>query len=480
MDQRHIERTLLRVRLLLTRSAVHRMGLRTLEETQRNYVAFLHECHSVFKRALQLLIEDSLALEKLLTGLDKNGTDYKRRKAVYEYWLKLLELSYDTFLWIASNHDRSEVLKHYKGPKHGALTKQNIRSVIEVSRQMNEDPDVLAIPLDFSRFSCITDLLRIRRRADGRVSSDFIEVKEGPVNDKIFEVMNSRDPAEYVKFFDKYGEKGVAQVERVFKQKQVVDDRIKLFGLQPGVYDEDRAVRIVTELNVGEDGTFHGVIEPLIQQARTGKYSVETIGNCLVLAALDATSQERYLRTDYVARCVAHAAFGDETEKEEQEKLLRALQMIEFADWRSGFGSVVCIPPTLRRLSARSFLDLLFGRIQLHLYFDGASFVRFCGEQGVRAGFIKKRSTNRLKTTLGWRKGDVPVWGGRAIGFIAGGESFIFDRGYYDEILFNWRTPESIVRHMKQLDSELVKSLLPRANERHLRRLFAENDLEPA
>ena len=480
MEQGHIERTLLRVRLLLTRSAVHRMGLRTLEDTQRNHVAFLHECHVVFKRALHLLIEDSLTLEKLLTGLDKNETDYKRRKAVYEYWLKLLELSYDTFIWIASNHDRSEVLKHYKGPKHGALAKQNIRSVIEVASQMNKEPDVLAIPLDFSRFSCITDLLRIRRFADGRVSSDFIEVKEGSVNDEIFEVMKASDPDEYLRFFDKYGEKGAKQVERMFKQGQVVDDRIKLFGLQPGVYDEERAVRIVTELKDGEDGSFHEVIEPLIQQARTGKYSVETIGGCLVLAAFDATSQERYMRTDYVARCVVHAAFGDEAETRNQEKLLRALQRIEFTDWRSGFGSVLCIPPTLRPFSPRSFLDLLFGRIQLHLYFDGASFVRLCREHGVRAGFIKKRNTNRLKTTLGWRKGEVPIWDGRAIGFLAGGESFVFDRGYYDEILFNWRTPEAIVGHMKQLDSELAESPLPRSAERSLRRLFVENDLEPA
>ena len=113
---------MLRVRLLLTRSAVHRMGLRTLEDTPRNHVAFLYECHVVFKRALHLLIEDSLTLEKLLTGRDKNETDYKRRKAVYEYWLKLLELSYDTVIWIASNHDRSEVLKHYKGAPSTALS----------------------------------------------------------------------------------------------------------------------------------------------------------------------------------------------------------------------------------------------------------------------------------------------------------------------------------------------------------------------
>ena len=81
------------------------------------------------------------------------------------------------------------------------------------------------------------------------VSSDFIEVKEGSVNDEIFEVMEAGDPDEYLKFFDRYGEKGAQpQVRRMFKQRQVVDDRIKLFGLQPGVYDEERAVRIVAEL----------------------------------------------------------------------------------------------------------------------------------------------------------------------------------------------------------------------------------------
>jgi hypothetical protein len=33
---------------------------------------------------------------------------------------------------------------------------------------------------------------------------------------------------------------------------------------------------------------------------------------------------------------------------------------------------------------------------------------------------------------------------------------------------------------MKQLDSELAESPLPRSAERSLRRLFVENDLEPA
>jgi hypothetical protein len=478
MDQRHIECTLLRARLLLTRSAVQRMGLRTHAEIRENYAAFLQECHASFKRALKLLIDDSLQLEKLLAELVTTGSDYKRRKAVYEYWLRLLALSYDTFILIASGHDRSEVLKHYKGPKHGALAKQNIESVIDVASDMNKDPEILAIPLDFSRFTCISDLLRIHRPSDGRVSADFIEVKEGPVNDEIFEVVGAKDPNEYRKFFDKYGDKGVAQVERMIRQGQVAGDRLKLFGLQPGIYTEEHALRIVSEMNIGEDGSFHDLIESLVQRARAGEYSVEPIGECLVVAALDATSQEKYQRTDYVARCVVHAAFGDAGETGDHEVLLRALQAIEFTDWRSGFGSPLSMPPLLWPLTGRCFLDLLFGRIQLHIHFHAASFVRLCTENGVRAGFLKKRTTNRLRSTRGWRKGEVPLFGGRAIGYMVGGLSAVFDRSYYDEILFNWRTPSTVVGHMKQLDRELRDAALPESKEGPMERLFSENDFE--
>lgn len=479
MDQRHIECTLLRARLLLTRSAVQRMGLRTQAQIQENYVAFLHECHASFKRALKLLMDDSLKVEKLLAELDKSASDYKRHKAVYEYWLRLLALSYDTFIWIASNHDRSEVAKHYKGPKHGALAKQNIQSVIDVANEMNKQPEIVAIPLDFSRFTCISDLLRIRRSSDGRVSADFIEVKEGAVNDEIFEVVEAKNPNAYLKFFDKYGDKGIAQVERMFRQGQVAGDRLKLFGMQPGIYNEEHALRVVSEMKIGEDGSFHDLIEPLVQRARAGEYSVEPVGECLVLAALDATSQERYRRTDYVARCVVHAAFGDAKETGNQEALLRALQAIEFTDWRSGFGSPISIPPLLWPLSGRAYLDLLFGRIQLKIYFDAVSFVRLSTENGVRAGFLKKRTTNRLKSTLGWRKGEVPLFGGKAVGYMAGELSAVFDRSYYDEILFNWREPRAIVGHMKQLDLELGNSQLQWADKRPLQQLFSENDLEP-
>jgi hypothetical protein len=168
-----------------------------------------------FQKGLILLIDDMLEVERLLGEIQGHSSAEKQLKAKYRYWLRLLEIAYDSFVWIAANHDRSEVTKYYKGPKHDALVHQNNHSVIELAKQLNREPDVFAFPLDFSRFACITDLLRTRRHRDGRVSQDFIEVKEGAVNDEAFELLKAKDPDRYFAFFDKYGEKGIAQIQRM-------------------------------------------------------------------------------------------------------------------------------------------------------------------------------------------------------------------------------------------------------------------------
>jgi hypothetical protein len=49
-----------------------------------------------------------------------------------------------------------DVADVYKGPKYGRPSAQNINSVIDLAQQLNENPYVFAIPLDFTRFSCIT------------------------------------------------------------------------------------------------------------------------------------------------------------------------------------------------------------------------------------------------------------------------------------------------------------------------------------
>src|SRR5579859_2211561 len=480
MNQRHIERNLLRCRLLLTRSAIQRLGLRTPGEIRENRADFLRECHTVFKRALRLLIDDMLNLEVLLAELDKTRDNQKQLISKYRYWLRILELAYDSFLWISADYDRSDVVKYYKAPKHGTLLHQNVQSVLELTDEFNKEPDVFAIPLDFSRFACIGDLLRIRRHSDGRVSHDFIEVKEGKVNDAVFDVLKSKDPDRYSEFFDEYGEKGIAQIKRVVKQREVGNSRIKRLGLQPGIYQEKEAVRLVTEMPCGQAHSYADSIESLVHSARKGTHSVDTIDGCLVIVALDGTSEQNYLRTDYVARCVIQAAFREATAPGDLEKLSQALDSIEFTDWRSGFGSVFCIPPLLRPLSARCLLDLLFGRIRLHLYFDPASFLRLCADSGVCAGFLKKRITNRLRSTFGWKKGQVPLFGGRAIGYITGGVTDILVPSYLDEIFFNWRKPSAIVRHIKQIESEFPTPGAGSTTEPPVTQFFSQNDLESA
>ena len=478
MHQPHIERTLLRCRLLLTRSAVHRLGYRTSAELSQNHVAFLHECHAVFKRAQKLLIHDLLALEAQLTEAQKDPVDHKEAIPRFRYWITLLELTYDSFLWIAANHDRSDLTKFYKGPKHGALLYQNIQSVIELAEQLNQEPEVFAIPLDFSRFTCIGDILRIRRHADGRISQDFIEVKEGKVNEEIFDLLRAKNPERYNEFLGKYGVKGASQIERVLKQERTMNAHVDLLGLQPGVYAKNAVVRLVTEMAIGHGDSFQDSVESLVQSAREKKHSVQTIDDCLVVTALNADSEEHCSKMDYTARFIAHARFGDLTITANQDKLFQALAAIHFLDWRSGYGSVLCIPPALRGLSTRCFLDLLFGRIRLHLHFDPASFIQLCAEAGIRAGFVKKRTTNQLRSRFGWRKGQVPLFDGRAVGYITGAIAAVLSPSYLDEILFNWRMPSAIVRHIKQTGDELPETTPVGATPSPTSRLFSETDLE--
>jgi hypothetical protein len=444
----------------------------------QNHIAFLYECHAVFKRAQKLLIQNMLALETQLAEAQKSPVDQKDAISHYRYWVTLLELTYDSFLWIAANHDRSDLTKFFKGSKHGALLHQNIQSVIELSEQLNQEPDVFAIPLDFSRFACIGDLLRIRRYADGRVSQDFIEVKEGKVNEEIFDVLKAKNQQRYDEFLGKYGEKGASQIERVLKQEKTMNAHIDLLGLQPGVYAKHDVVRLVTEMAIGHGDSFQGSVESLVQSARDKKYSVQTIDDCLVVAALNADSEEHCSKIDYAARFVAHARFGDLTINADQLRLFQAQSAIQFVDWRSGFGSVLCIPPALRGLSTHCFLDLLFGRIRLHLHFDPACFIHLCADAGIHAGFIRKRTTNQLRSRFAWKKRQVPLFDGRAVGYITGAVTAVLSPSYMDEILFNWRMPSAVIRHIKQMGDEFPATTPTDSTGSPTSRLFSETDLE--
>ena len=218
MEQPQLERLLIRARFLFNRAAVVRLGLRDLPSIQADADTFVRECHRVYKQAQALLIDGMLEIENELARITRTSDPESTQVGRYNHWLRILESCYESFLWLAFRP--CDIPHLYKGPKFGSLADQNIDSVLGVMRKLNESPYALAVPLDFTRFSCTGDLLHIERDPESGPQTSIVEVKEGPVNDAILNAVEAHDEGTWAQFFDDYGKKGFEQARRFFNQNR--------------------------------------------------------------------------------------------------------------------------------------------------------------------------------------------------------------------------------------------------------------------
>ena len=474
LSQHLLEHDLLRCRYLLTRAATTRLGLRDLANISEHRERFLAECHAAFKKAQHLLIENALAIERYTATLpkEKPGNSILQRKLAH--WARVIALFYDSFIWIAAGHDRSSATKVYKGPKYGNLTDQNIDSVLQLTTTMNAEPQQFAIPLDFSRFACVCDLLLLTT-TEGQGTTTFIEVKEGTANAALFQAKEQNTIDAYLAYITEYGEKGIKQAERCFRQEKALHERTNIFRAPPGTYHQGDEVHTVLQPNV-EYKYFHETIEELLKNARNGEYAAELIDHCLVVAALDTSARERHALAEYNARVLAYEAFlrNHATPLPDTDDLVNELTKIPFTDWLEGMGSIFLTPPPLGPLGSRSLFDLLFGRIRLLAHFDAPRFLAHCRAAGIEAGFISKRRTNQLKGA--GRLKDYPIHNGRALGYLANQRSMIMGSAKIHEMLYNWVRPQAIIQELA-VTIELLKHA-EQDHEAHLTPAYATSDLE--
>ena len=466
----------MRCRYLITRGAVQKLGLRDLAGIAANRQLFLAECNSVFKRAQAILIRDILALEQQSGSLSEGDSNTAAKPSEISLWIRILEAFYDSLIWIASGNDRSNVSKIYKGPKYGRLGDQNIRSVTDLAREYNSDPHMFAIPLDFARFSCVCDLMLLECTV-GRERGSFIEVKEGVANEAFYEAREANSQDAYLSFFEQYGDKGIKQALRCFRQEKVLLEKTETFGAAPGVYRGDNEVRCLVQPRTQYE-YYTAEIETLFQKARRGEYAVQIVDHCLAVTAVDMSSRERAGLGEFDARLFAYQEFinAGAMNKLDTTALVRELRNIEMTDWLDGLGSIFLQPPPLRPLRARSLLDLVFGRIRLRFYLHPPRFVAMCRAQGLKVGFLSRRRTNKLKST-GQLSG-YPVFDGRALGYLAGPGAFVMGSSKIHEMLFNWVRPASIILELGEVEGLLREIGGPSPSESG-EPLFSDGDLEP-
>ena len=442
MDQATLGRRLLRFRHLVTRALRHRFILNPAPAPD----AFIAELHRLHKKAAQILIETTIELEADLKRV--NETDKNAREAnKYRHWLASVASCCETFVEFAF---RSCDVHHlYKGPRFGSLDQQNVQSALKVTGEINLSPHLFAFPLDFTRFSCTGDVLCIERTAHGWRKA-IVELKEGEVNDAIRDARKARVAGAWAKFFAIYGEKGVQQARRVFKQEKEFYKREARIQATRGIYNDEDGRRVVLETEMAPD-SFLRTVESVCSKARKGEYAIEVIDGCLMVAAGDATSMRRAMLAEVDARLFALNAFGapPDMAKESPEKIAQAMDKLTLVDWLDGLGAITLVPLCLRPLSARTFLDLVFGRIRLLFFFYPPAFITLLQEAGIKAEFLSRKETNRLRTTRGLRPSDLPpLHEGRAMTFYIKDTPIYVGSMRFHEMVFNWARPHSLVAQM--------------------------------
>lgn len=455
--QNRIQNDLLECRRLFTRSVTDIPKYSTMEKIREDYPGFLRECFKSHKAALRILIDGILYLEKLLTQTNvANAPDsHKTETAKLGYWKHLLELSYNTFVWVSVGMDRSNVRKVFKGPKYGDLAHQNIESVLAYVSEVNKDPNEIAIPLDFCSFSPVCDLLKISySESDNVLHAAFIEAKSGKVNDEMLETIEANTMDAYFRFFGTYGEKGIKQMERFFRQWIMLEKSQKLVNAEPGVYENPANPKehLIILANEAQVHDFSDKVAQLLEKADRNEFAVDQLDNCFILGAINAEDEEMMMLGEFDMRLYVYHSFINPATLDGPPyppDLHEILSTIKLVDWREGFGSVILEPITLRDIPDQYLIDLLLGRKQLKLLFNPQRFVALCKDNGIKAELTSTKEASRLQSS-GFVKGRVN-FDGQFIRFSDGDFSGVFGEGLFHEMLFNWVYPTSIIEQMKQV-----------------------------
>jgi hypothetical protein len=102
----------------------------------------------------------------------------------------------------------------------------------------------------------------------------------------------------------------------------------------------------------------------------------------------------------------------------------------------------------LRPLRARTLLDLAFSRIHLLGFFYPPALIELLQKQGVRAEFLSRKETNRLRSVRGLGAKDLPLHDGRAISYWVRNSQIYVGSMRVHEMIFNWAYPHSLVAQM--------------------------------
>jgi hypothetical protein len=239
---------------------------------------------------------------------------------------------------------------------------------------------------DFSKFALMSDLTSFVQIGDLLVRDpdtglQIVEVKEGPVNERILQFVHSSDTQcqkARAYFLEKEGERTFGQMGRMLRQKERMA-HVAEVATNGDSIDPDTGNRVFVPDEPLVLKSWDEALVAVLEDSRRSGWAIEVVDNCLFLGAY--REQFRLVGPD-----LFRAWLGGEPE----HKGYPSTNLIQ------SMSDPLALPIFSRHLPAEHKFDILFGRAVVHVGLHVDAFIELCNESGLPARWSTRKEAGRF------------------------------------------------------------------------------------
>jgi hypothetical protein len=260
-----------------------------------NQTDFVRACHDTWKkwhkRAIQRLqFHEGFLLADKARPLGPGVKDFGK------YNLAVWRRVNDAIVWSVFGLQRHKVKRLCLYKRRNDLAECNPKSVISTLASLNSDPLSLAIWNDATSCVDVGDIMYIKNGL--HPVPEFLELKEGSVNDAIIEVLNTEETSRdgtITAFRGRFGKKGIKQLERVIRQKKIGNQALELLMNEKGI-DPVTGHEIEVVESASPPESYDGTLRALLEKAATCETgAIDCVDGCLwIFAATGGRKRAMY------------------------------------------------------------------------------------------------------------------------------------------------------------------------------------------
>lgn len=283
---------------------------------------------------------------------------YLGSRLALEHTRQIFRSINDSLVWILLGEDASfKVARLSRSKTRGNLADQNPESTLTFVAKVSSSGNAIGIWNDATRCVDLGDVTVF----DYSQGIEFLELKEGKVNDAIFATIQAGTVAAIDSFYNTFGEKGFEQLERTIKQGIEARKHETLLS-SDNLIDPFLGLSRVALTPTFPPATYDDELKESLSRVRTSDIATLTIDECLHLILVNAERLDRTIGQsiidEYFSRTMPEP-------RDDEANPRRAI-----LDFTRGFSLPTAMPVFLRGFAPEDICRLCMGDVQIYCCFD--------------------------------------------------------------------------------------------------------------